>query len=158
MDWRLLHKDFLMQRIGEVDFENTMVADYEKCTLMETGLLAETGRCTKRKVWQLLRFLAFLLPLLERLQLTVLALIACAACTKARVLCPLARLPASFLVNAKSLRTNERMKTNEVRRNERVRSSLFATFWEGGCLCRRSTRERKVCVAVLERTTLRPTL
>ena len=129
MDWRLLHKDFLLQRIGEVDFENTMVADYEKCTLMETGPLAETGRCTKRKVWQLLCLPAFLLPLLERLQLTVLALLACAACTKARVLCPLAQLRASFLVNAKSLRTNERMKTNEVRRNERVRSSLFATIW-----------------------------
>ena len=82
----------------------------------------------------------------------------CVACTKVCVLCPLARLPASFLVNAKSLRTNERMESNGVRRNERVRSSLFATFWEGGCLCRRHTRERKVCAAVLERTTLKPTL
>ena len=39
------------------------------------GSPAETGRCTKRKVWQMLCFFAFLLPLLERLQLTVLVLL-----------------------------------------------------------------------------------
>ena len=85
-----------------------MFADDEKCTLMETGLPAETGRpqsvvllrsrCTKRLGWL------------------------CLHCSLRRLhKCHL----ASFLVYAKSLRTNERMERNEVQRNEWMRELSF---------------------------------
>ena len=118
-----------MQRIGEVDFENTMIADYEKCTLMESGPPCGNRQMHKAEGVAVALLTCFSSATPGATAADCACIATCAACTMARVLCPLARLPASFLVNAKSLRTNERMESNGVRRNERVRSSLFATIW-----------------------------
>ena len=82
------------------------------------GPPAETGRCTKRKVWQMLCFFAFLLPLLERLQLTVLALL----------LAPLSQRPTCEPASKCKQCVNEWSWT-PVKRNERTLCLL--PFWEG---------------------------
>ncbi len=80
----------------------------ERKALLRKQAAAQSGRCGK-----LLCLPAFLLPLLERLQLPVLSQMpTCSAFIRPSCICFFDWLPASYLVNAKRLRTNERMERN----------------------------------------------